>query len=157
VVPAAAGAADVSAMPAPASRAELVALVTRATDEQLAAGLAANGDAILSGVFGRMSQNLDAEAAGDTNAVLEWQVATGPDEPPRRYQLVIAGGTCTLDTAAGHRADVVFTIGGVDFLRMVAGMADPGELFMFGRLQATGDLFLAAQSRAFFVPPEDEG
>ena len=157
MVSAAAGGADVTARPAPASRAELVALVTRASDEQLAAGLAANGDAILSGVFGRMAQNLDAEAAGDTKAVLEWQVAVGPDEAPRRYQLVVAGGACTVDPAATHEPDVVFTVGGVDFLRMVAGTADPGELFMFGRLQATGDLFLAAQSRAFFVPPEQEG
>jgi hypothetical protein len=146
----------VTATPAPASRAELVAMVARATDEQLAAGLAANGDAILSGVFGRMSQNLDAEAAGDTNAVLEWQIATGPDEAPRRYQLVVADGACSVDPAATHEPDVVFTIGGVDFLRMVAGLGDPGEYFMFGRLQATGDLFLAARSRTFFVPP-DEG
>ena len=146
-----------SAIPAPASRAELVALGTRASDEQLAAGLAANGEAILSGVFGRMAQNLDAEAAGDTRAVLEWQVATGPDEAPRRYQLVVADGACAVDPAATHEPDVVFTIGGVDFLRMVAGMGDPGEYFMFGRLQATGDLFLAARSRTFFVPPEEEG
>lgn len=145
-----------TSLPAPATRAELVALVTRATDEQLAAGLAANGEAILSGVFGRMSQNLDSEAAGDTHAVLEWQIATGPDEAPHRYQLVIAGGACTVDPAAGHEPDVVFTIAGVDFLRMVAGMGDPGEYFMFGRLTATGDLFLAARSRTFFVPPEDE-
>ena len=141
--------------PVPASRAELVALVTRATDEQLAAGLAANGDAILSGVFERMSQNLDAEAAAGTTAVLEWQVATGPDEAPIRYQLLIADGACTVDPAAGHEPDVVFTIAGVDFLRMVAGMGDPGEYFMFGRLKATGDLFLAARSRTFFVPPEE--
>ena len=146
-----------SALPTPASRAELVALVTRASDEQLAAGLAANGEAILSGVFGRMAQNLDAEAAGDTSAVLEWQVATGPDAPPHRFQLVIADGACAVDPAAGREPDVVFTIAGVDFLRMVAGMGDPGEYFMFGRLKATGDLFLAARSRTFFVPPEEEG
>jgi putative sterol carrier protein len=145
-----------TAIPAPASRAALVALVTRASDEQLAAGLAANGEAILSGVFGRMAQNLDAEAAGDTRAVLEWQVAIGPDEAPCRYQLLVADGACAVDAAATHEPDVVFTIAGVDFLRMVGGMGDPGEYFMFGRLKATGDLFLAARSRTFFVPPEDE-
>lgn len=156
MVPARAGRSVVTPLPAPASRAELVALVTRATDEQLAAGLAANGEAILSGVFRRMAQNLDAEAAGATRAVLEWQVATGADEAPRRYQLLIAGGACTVDPSAGHEPDVVFAIAGVDFLRMVAGLGDPGEYFMFGRLKATGDLFLAARSRTFFVPP-DEG
>ncbi len=144
-----------TAIPPPASRAELVALVTRATDEQLAAGLAANGEAILSGVFARMAQNLDAEAAGDTRAVLEWQIATDLDELPRRFQLVVAAGACAVDPTAGHEPDVVFTMAGVDFLRMVAGMGDPGELFMFGRLKATGDLFLAARSRTFFVPPQE--
>ena len=111
--------------------------------------------AILSGVFGRMSQNLDAEAAGDTRAVLEWQIATGPDAAPSRYQLIVADGACTVDAAAGHEPDVVFTIAGADFLRMVAGMGDPGEYFMFGRLKATGDLFLAARSRTFFGPPQE--
>jgi len=131
--------------PAPATR-----------DEQLAAALEADGDRILRGIFGRMAEGFDAEAAGDTRAVLEWQIASGPDEAPRRYQLVIADGACTIVRGAIHQADVVFTIDGVGFLQMVSGEADPGELFMFGRLRATGDLFLAARSRTFFPPPQGE-
>ncbi len=141
-------------LPVPATRAELLAAVSGATDEQLAAGLAANGDRILGGIFARMAANLDADAAGDTRAVLEWQIAAGPDDPPRRFQLVVGDGACSVDRLAGREADVVFAIDGADFLRMVSGEADPGELFMFGRLQATGDLFLAARSRTFFPPPD---
>jgi putative sterol carrier protein len=129
--------------PAPATR-----------DEQFAAALAADGDRMLREVFARMAEAFDAEAAGDTRAVLEWQIASGPDDAPRRYQLVIADGACTVDAAAGREPDVVFTIDGVGFLQMVSGEADPGELFMFGRLQATGDLFMAARSRTFFPPPQ---
>lgn len=122
--------------------------------EQLAAALEADGDRMLRDVFARMAQAFDAEAAGDTRAVLEWQIGSGPDDAPRRYQLVIGDGACTVDGAAGREPDVVFTIDGVGFLQMVSGEADPGELFMFGRLQATGDLFLAARSRTFFPPPQ---
>ena len=123
-------------------------------DEQLAAALEADGDRILRDVFARIAQSFDADAAGDTRAVLEWQIASGPDDPPRRFQLVVAGGACSVDSSATHEPDVVFSIDGVDFLRMVTGAADPGELFMFGRLRATGDLFLAARSRTFFPPPD---
>ena len=124
-------------------------------DERLAEALAADGDAILGDIFARMAGSLDAEAAGDTRAVIEWQIAAGPDEAPRRFQLLVADGACTAERGGTREADVVFTIDGVDFLRMVSGAADPGQLFMFGRLQATGDLFLAARSRTFFPGPVD--
>jgi predicted lipid carrier protein YhbT len=135
------------------TRETFVAMVGRASDEQLTAGLAANGDAILGGVFERMSKAFDAEAVDDARAVLEWRVAALPGEEPRRFQLVIADGACTVERDGTREADVVFTIGGVDFLRMVTGAAEPGELFVFGRLRVAGDLFLAARSRTFFVPP----
>jgi hypothetical protein len=141
-------------LPVPGTRAELLALVTAAGDDQLSAALAAHGDAILGGIFARMAEGLDPEAAGDTRAVIEWQVAGGPDDPPRRWQLVVAGGACAAEPGATREPDVVFTIDGVDFLRMVSGAEDPGRLFMFGRLQATGDLFLAARTRTFFPPPQ---
>jgi putative sterol carrier protein len=137
------------------TREAFVAMVTAAGDDELAAGLRANGDAILAGVFGRMSQALDAEAVADTSAVLEWRVAAAPDEPPRRFQLVVADGACAVEREGSREADVVFSIAGVDFLRMVTGSRDPGELFVFGRLKVAGDLFLAARSRTFFVPPEE--
>jgi putative sterol carrier protein len=139
------------------TREVFVAMVTAAGDEELAAGLRANGDAILAGVFARMSEALDAEAVGDTRAVLEWQVGASPDEPPRRFQLVVADGACTVEREGAHEPDVVYSIAGVDFLRMVTGSRDPGELFVFGRLKVAGDLFLAARSRTFFVPPEERG
>ena len=137
------------------TRERFVALVAGATDEQLSEGLAANGEAILAGVFERMSKALDAEAAHGTRAVLEWRVATTADERPLRFQLAIADGACTVRRDGDREADVVYTIGGVDFLRLVTGGAEPGELFVFGRLKVAGDLFLAARSRTFFVPPEE--
>jgi putative sterol carrier protein len=139
------------------TRERFVAMVTAAGDDDLAGGLRANGEAILSGVFRRMSQALDSEAVGDTRAVLEWQIAAAPDEPPHRFQLVVADGACTVEREGAREPDVVYSIAGVDFLRMVTGSKDPGELFVFGRLKVAGDLFLAARSRTFFVPPEDRG
>jgi putative sterol carrier protein len=136
------------------TREQFVAMVSAAGDEELAAGLRANGEAILSGVFRRMSQALDVEAVGNTRAVLEWQIAAAPDAPPHRFQLVVADGACTVEREGAREPDVVFSIAGVDFLRMVTGSKDPGELFVFGRLKVAGDLFLAARSRTFFVPPE---
>jgi putative sterol carrier protein len=136
------------------TREQFVAMVSAAGDEELAAGLRANGEAILSGVFRRMSEALDVEAVGNTRAVLEWQIAAAPDAPPHRFQLVVADGACTVEREGAREPDVVFSIAGVDFLRMVTGSKDPGELFVFGRLKVAGDLFLAARSRTFFVPPE---
>ena len=65
----------------------------------------------------------------------------------------IADGRCTVSRETEGDADVVYELGGVDFLRLTTGQLDGPQLFVTGRLRVIGDLMLAARMPAMFRPP----
>ena len=69
------------------------------------------------------------------------------------YELVIADGACTLSPAAEADPKLAVTIGGVDFLQLITGNANPMMMFMTGKLKAKGDLGLAANLANLFDLP----
>ena len=133
--------------------AQFAAMVRDATDEQLAAGLRANRELILDGIFDAMPQAFDAGAAGGISAVAEWRIAVDADAPPVTRRVRIADGRCTVSRETEGDADVVYELGGVDFLRLTTGQLDGPQLFVTGRLRVIGDLMLAARMPAMFRPP----
>ena len=80
--------------------------------------------------------------------------ATAPDGGSDTYELVIADGTCTLSPTPEHEPKVALSLGGVDFLKVVSGNANPMMLFMTGKLKAKGDLGLAAKIGDLFSIPK---
>ena len=73
---------DPAASSGPLDPAEFARLVAEADDEQLAAGMAANRDFILTEVFRRMPERFDPAAAGDLSAVSSGASSTAPTEAP---------------------------------------------------------------------------
>ncbi|HEX8121559.1 MAG TPA: SCP2 sterol-binding domain-containing protein [Solirubrobacteraceae bacterium] len=128
-------------------------LVRDATDEQLAAGLEANRELILTEVFRQMPANLDPGAAAGVDAVVEWRVTGREDGGHDAWQVAIRGGGATVERDAQGAADVVFEIDAVDFLRLVAGVAEGPLLFLHGRLRVEGDLVLAIRLPQLFRLP----
>ena len=124
-----------------------VRIVRDATDEQLAAGLAANRELILPEVFRQMPANVEAAASAGVDAVVEWRV----DDDV--WQVTIRDGAATVERGAAAEPQVVFAIGAVDFLRLVAGAVDGPLLFMHGRLRVDGDLVLAVRLPQLFRLP----
>src|SRR3954447_22185945 len=134
--------------------AQFAELVRQASDEELAAGLKLNRDLVLDGIFTAMPDSLVAANAAGLEAVAEWRI-TGPgDHPPARWQVRIAGGQCTVQRDGDATPDVVYELGGVDFIRLVAGQLEGPQLFVSGRLRVEGDLMLAARMPAMFTPPK---
>ena len=129
-------------------------LVRHASDEDLAAGLTLNRDMVLDGIFTAMPQSFLAANASGVDAVAEWRITGAADEPPARWQVRIAGGQCTVQHDGEAKPDVVYELGGVDFMRLVAGQLDGPALFVSGRLRIEGDLMLAARMPAMFMPPK---
>ena len=123
-------------------------IVRDATDEQLAAGLRANRELILSEVFRQMPSRLDDAAAADVDAVVEWRVEN--DEGHDAWQVTIRSGHASVERGAPAQPHVVFAIGPVDFLRLVAGAVEGPLLFMHGRLRVDGDLVLAVRMPQLF-------
>jgi hypothetical protein len=132
--------------------AQFAALVRGASDEELAAGMRANRDMVLDGVFAAMPASFVAASAPGVNAVAEWRIAGEGDQPPARWQVRIADGACTTQRDGDATPDVVYEVGAVDFVRLVCGQLDGPQLFVTGRLRLEGDLLLAARMPAMFTP-----
>ncbi|MFL5838388.1 MAG: SCP2 sterol-binding domain-containing protein [Solirubrobacteraceae bacterium] len=133
--------------------AQYAALVRNTTDDQLAAGLRANRDVILGQIFTRMAEHLDPDKARDAEAVIEWRICGRDGGGHDRYQVIVTHGTCAIEREGGHEPSAVFTIGPVEFLRLVTGNVNGPELFLTGRITVEGDLMLAAIAQSWFRVP----
>jgi putative sterol carrier protein len=137
----------------PIDPADYAALVRTATDEELAAGMRTNRDFILGQVFAQMADHLDPNTAREAEAVVEWRIRGREDGGHDRYQVVIDRGTCEVTRDGDQEPTVIYTIGPVEFIRLVTGNASGPELFMTGRISIEGDLMLAAMVQSWFRQP----
>jgi putative sterol carrier protein len=142
-----------SAEPPAIDPSEYARLVRDATDEQLAAGMSANRELILGQVFAQMADHLDPETAREAEAVVEWRITGREDGGHDRYQLIIRKGVCEIAREGDDPPSVTYTIGPVEFIRLVTGNKSGPELFMTGRLTIDGDLMLAAMVQSWFRVP----
>jgi putative sterol carrier protein len=130
-------------------------LVKKASNDQLKTIM--QGDErgkVLDAIFARMPTLFRADRAGSTNAVIHWNVGDRPDGGVDTYELVIAGGACTLSPEPANDPKLSLTVGAVDFLKIVSGNGNPMMLFMQGKLKAKGDLGLAANIANLFDIPK---
>jgi putative sterol carrier protein len=86
--------------------------------------------------------------------VIHWSVTGRPDGGADTYEIVIADGVCTLSPAPQAEPKLSVTTGGVDFLQLISGNANPMMMFMTGKLKAKGDLGLAANLANLFDLPK---
>ena len=142
--------ADSSPLIAPA---QYAALVRNTPYDQLEAGMRANRDLILGQIFGQMADHLDPDRAREAEAVIEWRIGGRDDGGHDRYQVIVSRGTCRIEREGEHEPSATFTIGPVEFLRLVTGNVNGPELFLTGRITVEGDLMLAAIVQSWFRMP----
>jgi putative sterol carrier protein len=129
------------------------ALVAEASDEELAEGVRQNRDVLLEEVFRQMPEHFRTDHAPDLRTVIEWRIGDRQGGGHDRYQLVIEDGSCRAVRDGEAEPVVTFTIGAVDFLKLITGNAAGPMLFTFGRLKVRGDLLLAARLPRLFAIP----
>jgi putative sterol carrier protein len=124
-------------------------------DDQLAAGMADEQvrTLVLDGIFSQMEEHFHGEEAGHTEAVLEWRIFDKPGGGYDRYQVVVTGGTCSVEKDGEHAPRVTFKLKPVDFLKLVTGNAAGPMMFMTGKLKIDGDLMFAAGVQSLFRIP----
>ena len=145
---------DPSMQPGAVDPAEFAKSVATTPDEQLAEGMRGElRGQILGEIFRRMEEHFDPAKAQGVDAVLHWKITGGPDDGVDQYEAVIKDGACKVTNEPSRPARVTFTIGGVEFLKLVTGNADGPRLFMTGRLRIEGDLMFAAQVAGLFKIP----
>jgi putative sterol carrier protein len=134
---------------------KFVELVKSTPKAQLESLLASDGRGqLLDAVFNRMPGQFRPDKAGAANAVIHWNITGRPDGGADTYELVIADGACTLSPAPQAEPKLTFSLGGYDFLQLIAGAANPMMLFMTGKVKAKGDLGLAANIANYFDLPK---
>ena len=141
--------------PSAVDPAEFAKAVATTPESELAAGMA-NPEVralVLDGIFGQMAEHFDGQKAGGTEAVIEWRILDRPGGGYDRYQVVVTGGTCSVEKDGEHAPRVTFKVKPVDFLKLVTGNAAGPMMFMTGKLKIDGDVMFAAGVQALFRIP----
>ena len=141
--------------PAAVDPAAFVKAIADTPDDQLAAGMADEQvrGLVLDGIFGQMEEHFDGEKAGDTEAIIEWRILDKPGGGHDRYQVIVTGGTCSVEKDGEHAPRVTVTLKPVDVLKLVTGASAGPMMFMTGKLKIDGDLMFAASVQSLFRLP----
>ncbi|WP_117214679.1 SCP2 sterol-binding domain-containing protein [Allorhizocola rhizosphaerae] len=130
-------------------------LVKNASDAQLNEVMSSDvRTKVLDEIFRRMPALFRPDRAGNTNAVIHWNITGRPDGGSDTYEIVIADGTCKLSDKPEDEPKLALTMGPADFLKVVSGNGNPVMMFMTGKLKAKGDLGLAANIANLFNIPK---
>jgi putative sterol carrier protein len=130
--------------------------LVKATPADRIAEVMSGGDrkAILDEIFSRFPKLFRADRAGATSTVIHWVIGGAPGGGDDTYQVVIEDGTCMTSAGAGREPKLTVSLDAVDFVKVVAGAANPMMMFMTGKLKAKGDLALAANIANLFDLPK---
>lgn len=140
--------------PAALGPAEFASLVRRASTEELLGLMRGERRrAVLERIFLDMPAVFRPDLAGPDRKVVHWHVGDRTDGREDVFELVLADGVCQVSTSPRQAPRLVLTIGAVDFLRVVTGVANPTTLFLRGRMKAKGDLGLAMRFPKLFEVP----
>jgi hypothetical protein len=72
---------------------------------------------------------------------------------PRRFELRVADGRCEVTAGPARAPGATATLGADDLIRLASGAAGWPELLSSGRLELSGDPFLALRFPALFRLP----
>jgi hypothetical protein len=136
-----------------ADRKALPGVLAGADEDALAELLATQeGEPVLHAVMTRMPEFYTG-APFDPPVVVRWHVRRAEPADPVRYDLVLdRAGSCAVapTPVPAPPADVTFTLGAVDFLRMAFGADSGMNLLMAGHLAVAGDGNLAVRLESLF-------
>lgn len=91
----------------------------------------------------KMPQAFDPEAAGDTNATVQYAIST-----PMYAE--IKDGACTVHEGEADNPDVTLKMEDDDLADMLTGELNGMTAFMTGKLQVDGDIMLAQKLSSMF-------
>ncbi len=97
----------------------------------------------------------DGSRANGLTAAFELRVRERPGREPLRFTLDVADGVCRVSRGADGSAGAVATVGLADLIRMTAGLVGWPKLMSTGRLELSGDPFLALRFPLLFRLPAE--
>jgi hypothetical protein len=98
-------------------------------------------------------RRFDASSARELEAVFELRVRDSGGGEPARFELSISDGVCTVRQGPADNPGATATLGADDMIRLVSGAVGWPELLSKGRLEMSGDPFLALRFPMLFRLP----
>ncbi len=86
-------------------------------------------------------------------ATLELAIRDPHGRPAARFELAIAGQSCSVRAGAAQRPGARATVGSDDLILLASGAASWPELLSSGRFDLSGDPFLALRFASLFKLP----
>lgn len=139
-----------------ADPAALAAMVSQASDEDLAEGMSdpKGRKMVLDEVFRRMADHVEPRQVEGVDAVVHFRITQSPGGGDDVYEVVIKEGTVSVNEEPGtEKPRVTITIAPVQFLKLVTGQQSGPVLFMTGKLKLGGDVMFASRLTTFFRIP----
>ncbi len=111
---------------------------------------------VVQGAWALIPHRFDRASAGDLDAAFELRILrSGAAGAWSALSLVIAGGRCVVRRGSDARATATATLAPADLLRLGAGAVGWPALMASGRLELSGDPFLALRFPALFRLPTE--
>ena len=130
--------------------AQLAAMLAGIDDATVEDQVAAHGvDDVLAQVFDEMARRFLPEKAGSRTAVVLYEVGLR-DGSVRCWQMVVAGGSCTVQPGGEREPQLTVQVALPRFLRLLSGSLDGIAALMRGELRLKGDLVLAQLMQGWF-------
>ena len=100
--------------------------------------------------FATLTARFDPRVAGDLEAVFQWVLTGGPDDPPRVHFAVIKNGDIELVDGTHARPTVTIEMAAADYLLMINGELNGARAFSTGRGKLRGPVRLAMKMQRLF-------
>lgn len=104
-----------------------------------------------------MTRRFDSEAAGDLDATFELRILNSSGADPTPFAITVNDGRCEVRAGAAPEARSAVQIGADDMIRVATGAVGWPELLASGRLEMSGDPFLALRFPILFALPARAG
>jgi putative sterol carrier protein len=133
----------------PQTAADLAAMLEGRSDEEIVAGIRAQGyDHVLGQVFAQMQARFLPDRAAGRTAVIQYDITT--PEGTESYQVDVDNGTCTTSRGTTREPVVTLVLGLPDFFRLISGKLNGVQAFMSGKLRIRGDMMMAQTMQGWF-------
>ena len=112
---------------------------------------------ILKAIPRAIEMRFDPASADGLDAMFELRIRDPGGGAPTPFALRVTGGRCEVRPGSGTAAGAVATIGAGELIRLVSGSVGWPQLLATGRLELSGDPFLALRFPMLFQLPVSAG
>ena len=151
------GSDDVAVNPAALDAIDVAGVIAKAKDSYLRDVMKGGfRDVILSEIFRRFPEYIDANKAKNLQFGIGFKIAGGDGEPDR-FLVTLDKGECTVTRDGEGKRKATIALGGAEFLKLATGNLNPTMAFVRGSLRVKGDISTALSLSAVMRIPSARG